>query len=89
CFPQCFKSWKTFRHYICDPFNILDHLSILISIMAWSLRWVAFVNPEEEKLMVAARYLLCLVFMLYMVRFLEFFYQDEFFGPILVVIRNM
>ncbi|XP_055881477.1 transient receptor potential cation channel subfamily M member-like 2 isoform X2 [Biomphalaria glabrata] len=89
CFPQCFKSWKTFRHYICDPFNILDHLSILISIMAWSLRWVAFVNPEEERLMVAARYLLCLVFMLYMVRFLEFFYQDEFFGPILVVIRNM
>uniref|UniRef100_A0A2C9LAM2 Ion transport domain-containing protein n=1 Tax=Biomphalaria glabrata TaxID=6526 RepID=A0A2C9LAM2_BIOGL len=88
----CSKICKGFHqcwYYITDPFNILDLLSIVIAIIAWTLRWMAYVVPEEEKLMTAARYLLCLDFMLYMFRFLEFFYQNQFLGPILVVIRRM
>ncbi|KAK6995440.1 transient receptor potential cation channel subfamily M member 2, partial [Biomphalaria glabrata] len=84
-----FKNLKRSWRYIYDPFNILDMLSITIAILAWSLRWAAYTKPEEERLMIAARYLLCLNFMLYMFRFLEFFYQNKFLGPILVLIINM
>ncbi|XP_055882157.1 transient receptor potential cation channel subfamily M member 2-like [Biomphalaria glabrata] len=86
---QCCKSLKQCKAYIYDPFNILDQLSIAMAFIAWSLRWAAYVIPEEERLMIAARYLLCLNFMLYMFRFLEFFYQNKLLGPMLVVIRNM
>ncbi|KAK0041664.1 transient receptor potential cation channel subfamily M member 2, partial [Biomphalaria pfeifferi] len=83
------KSRKQCRYYISDPFNILDLLSIGIAIMAWSLRLAAYVNPEEQRVMTAARYLLCLNFMLYMYRFQEFFYQNKLLGPMLVVIKDM
>ncbi|KAI8782306.1 transient receptor potential cation channel subfamily M member 2, partial [Biomphalaria glabrata] len=83
------KSAKECWYYISDPFNILDLLSIGIAIMAWSLRFAAYANPEEQRVMTAARYLLCLNFMLYMYRFLEFFYQNKLLGPMLVVIKDM
>ncbi|KAK0041663.1 transient receptor potential cation channel subfamily M member 2, partial [Biomphalaria pfeifferi] len=77
------------RYYITDPFNILDLLSIFIAVASWALRWLAYAVPREEWFVILTRYLLCLNYMLYMFRFLEFFYQNKFLGPMLVVIRNM
>ncbi|KAK0041662.1 transient receptor potential cation channel subfamily M member 2, partial [Biomphalaria pfeifferi] len=89
CCRQICKSLKQCWYYIIDPFNILDQLSINVAIIAWSLRWLAYIFPGEDRFMIAARYLLCFDFMLYMFRFLEFFYQNKVLGPILVVIRYM
>ncbi|KAI8782310.1 transient receptor potential cation channel subfamily M member 5, partial [Biomphalaria glabrata] len=89
CCQELCTSPKQCLTYFFDPFNILDNLSLTIAFTAWALRWMAFVFPEEDRLMIAARYFMGLDFMLYMFRFLEFFYQNKFLGPILVVIRNM
>uniref|UniRef100_A0A2C9LGI0 Uncharacterized protein n=1 Tax=Biomphalaria glabrata TaxID=6526 RepID=A0A2C9LGI0_BIOGL len=89
CFNKICESLKQCGYNIRDPFNILDLLSITIGFVGWAFRWAAYIIPEEDRFMIAARYLLCFDFMLYMFRFLEFFYQNKVLGPILVVIRNM
>ncbi|XP_055882160.1 transient receptor potential cation channel subfamily M member 2-like isoform X2 [Biomphalaria glabrata] len=89
CCNKICKSLKQCGYNIRDPFNILDLLSITIGFVGWAFRWAAYIIPEEDRFMIAARYLLCFDFMLYMFRFLEFFYQNKVLGPILVVIRNM
>ncbi|KAH9512538.1 hypothetical protein Btru_038738 [Bulinus truncatus] len=88
CSKMCRNS-KLCREYIMDPFNIIDLVTIVISFAAWELRWAAFHLHDEQEWMKSARYLLSLNFMLYMFRFLEFFYLSKFLGPILVFIRHM
>ncbi|KAH9512543.1 hypothetical protein Btru_038748 [Bulinus truncatus] len=83
------RNSKLCWEYMKDPFNIIDQVTITISFAAWGLRWAAFLLPDERRWMISARYLLSFDFMLYMFRFLEFFYQNKFLGPILVFFRHM
>ncbi|KAH9512539.1 hypothetical protein Btru_038739 [Bulinus truncatus] len=86
---MCLRNSKQCWEYIMDPFNIIDQVTMVTSFAAWMLRWAALLQPDEQKWMISARYLLSFDFMLYMFRFLEFFYLSKFLGPILVFIRHM
>ncbi|KAH9512542.1 hypothetical protein Btru_038746 [Bulinus truncatus] len=86
---MCLRNSKQCWEYIMDPFNIIDQVTMVTSFAAWMLRWAALLQPDEQKWMTSARYLFSFDFMLYMFRFLEFFYLSKFLGPILVFIRHM
>ncbi|KAH9494587.1 hypothetical protein Btru_019929 [Bulinus truncatus] len=83
------KSSFLSKEYLLDPFNMLDNLSLVVAAIGWSLRWLAFYNPDNEGLMEGTRYLLSFNFAIYSIRFLEFFYTSQSLGPILVFIVNM
>ncbi|KAH9503010.1 hypothetical protein Btru_072606 [Bulinus truncatus] len=89
CCSSLRKKFQFTWQYFADPFNIIDLISIAFSVIGWTLRWTAYILPDGESWMTASRYILSFDFMLYMFRFLEFFYQNKFLGPILIVIRHM
>ncbi|XP_055859795.1 transient receptor potential cation channel subfamily M member 2-like isoform X2 [Biomphalaria glabrata] len=75
--------------YQLEIYNIFDLLSITLAVIAWTLRWVAYHYTDYPQIMDAARYVFSCDFIVYALRFTEYFYENKMLGPILVKIRKM